>query len=214
MHRHADFLVPSKRSRAARRATSPSIDTDKSLKRAQPPAETKPLGLHHGAGVTKRKAKAKPLSHAQRMRREKGLARAEAVLEQREVKVKKSRGREKVVKGRKVSEGAVCVDTSTSNFHQTTWEDINEDAGDKARARKKLEARRADGNEEVEMENVAVDETEAPTEAKAEDLVVKAEASMEANPVAVAVDNPVQEDGAKDTPEVKKEDAVEEAEVW
>ena len=99
--------APSKHSRAVRRATSPSINTDKSLKAAQPPP--KPLGIHHGAGVSKRKAKQKPLSHAQRQRREKGMARAEAVLDQMERKVDRSRKKEKVMRGRSVSARALAM---------------------------------------------------------------------------------------------------------
>lgn len=113
-------------SRAARRAASPSIDLDKTLKQttrdsASPsrPAQTKPhaLAAQH-AGIQK-KAKKGNLTRAQRLRHQKGLERAAAVLDKRHVKVVKSLDKEKVVKER--SKG---------------WEDVNGDG----RPRKKVAA--------------------------------------------------------------------------
>lgn len=112
------FIAPSKRSRAARRATSPSIDTDKSLKDVQPPrsaAQQRPsvLAVHQNAGVTKksRNGRKTQLSAKARRRQEKGLQMAEAIAERTGQKVEKSKGR-----GRSVQERA------------KGWEEINKQA--------------------------------------------------------------------------------------
>ena len=94
-------------SRAARRAASPSVDVDKSLK-SLPRAETTVIpreSVLHGrtnAGITKKQAKLKPQSRAQRLRQQKGIERAEAVLDQMEKKFVKSIKRSKTVKERRV----------------------------------------------------------------------------------------------------------------
>ncbi|KAG6162408.1 hypothetical protein E4U11_002707 [Claviceps purpurea] len=95
---------PSKHSRAARRATSPSINTDKSLKSVAPPSrssDTRPsvLEVHRSAGVTKktRPARKARLSSKMRKRHEKGLEMAAAVTERTGKKLEKSIGRARVV---------------------------------------------------------------------------------------------------------------------
>ena len=97
--------VPSVKSRAARRATSPSIDVDKSIKDAKPPPETEALpavlAARNDAGISKKK-KQKPRSRQQRLRQEKGLQRAEAVVDKLENKVKRSRTKAKIIKDRAV----------------------------------------------------------------------------------------------------------------
>jgi hypothetical protein len=92
---------PSIHSRAARRATSPGIDTDKSLKNVKPPEDLRPnvLAAHHSAGVNKKKRKV-VMSHKARKRHEKSMDRAEAVMDRTENKVKKSVGHFKVIKSR------------------------------------------------------------------------------------------------------------------
>jgi len=99
--------VVSTHSRAARRAASPSIDTDKSLKEVDPPEETTQpddvLAARKGSGVSKKKHQ-KPLTRQQRLRKEKGIARAEAVVDQLENKVVKSKSSARVIKSR-----AVCI---------------------------------------------------------------------------------------------------------
>ncbi|OAP62869.1 hypothetical protein AYL99_02096 [Fonsecaea erecta] len=71
------------RSRASKRATSPSIDIDKSIKDAPRASDATPvLAARPNSGVTKAKRKQKPLSRGQRRRHEKGLARAEMVQDQ------------------------------------------------------------------------------------------------------------------------------------
>ncbi|KAF5131373.1 hypothetical protein E5D57_007728 [Metarhizium anisopliae] len=111
---------PSKHSRAARRATSPSIDTDKSLKDIPLPKRStssapRPsvLAVHRAAGISK---KSKPvrksrLTSKMRKRHEKGLEMAEAITERTGKKIEQSIGRAKNVQRR-----------------SRTWEDINRDA--------------------------------------------------------------------------------------
>ncbi|KAG5940151.1 hypothetical protein E4U59_002627 [Claviceps monticola] len=95
---------PSKHSRAARRATSPSINTDKSLKSVAPPSRSSDirpsvLEVHRSAGVTKktRPARKARLSSKMRKRHEKGLEMAAAVTERTGKKLEKSIGRARVV---------------------------------------------------------------------------------------------------------------------
>ncbi|KAH7136434.1 Alb1-domain-containing protein [Dactylonectria macrodidyma] len=107
---------PSSRSRAARRATSPSIDTDKSLKDVKPPSRTassaRPsvLAVHHSAGVQKKSkgGRKSQMSAKARRRHEKGLEMAEAVIERTYRKTEKSIDRSRGVKQR-----------------AKAWEDIN-----------------------------------------------------------------------------------------
>ncbi|KAM3504574.1 hypothetical protein MY11210_008293 [Beauveria gryllotalpidicola] len=108
---------PSKRSRAARRATSPSIDTDKSLKTAAPPSRGKPterpsvLAVHHAAGVQKRTSQRKArVSAKARRRREKGMEMAEAVLDRTSSKVKRSWDRQRTVDKRRQGWDAINKD--------------------------------------------------------------------------------------------------------
>ncbi|KAI0167155.1 Alb1-domain-containing protein [Hypoxylon sp. FL1284] len=98
--------APSAHSRAARRATSPSIDTDKSLKNVQPPAESvdhRPsiLSIHHGAGVSKKVKKGRNMSSKARKRFEKGQDRAAAIMERTEQKVAKSKGQARTIQSRR-----------------------------------------------------------------------------------------------------------------
>ena len=93
------------RSRAARRGTSPSIDTDKTLKAVEPPVETvqlqtNVLGLRNG-GITKKKTQ-KPMSRQQRLRQQKALERADRNIDKLDRKVATSVQKEKRVKARRV----------------------------------------------------------------------------------------------------------------
>ena len=108
-------------SRAARRATSPSIDTDKSLKQIRAPQESvdrRPavLAAHHAGGVTKKtKAGRKAvLSSRARRRQEKSMDRAEVVMDRTAIKVQRSKGHAKVIDSRK-----------------KTWDEVNKEAFDK-----------------------------------------------------------------------------------
>lgn len=142
-------------SRAARRAASPSIDLDKKLKTttrdsASPsrPSQAKPHALAaQNAGIQKKNKKSN-MTRAQRMRHEKGLERAAAVLDKREVKVVKSIGKEKVVKER--AKG---------------WEDVNEEG--KKKKKKTIveeEAELAKRREREWVSDEEMDET-APVDA-------------------------------------------------
>ncbi|RSL39189.1 hypothetical protein CEP53_014243 [Fusarium sp. AF-6] len=93
---------PSIHSRAARRATSPSIDADKSLKDVKPPPRSAPhrpsvLAAQHSAGVSKKSKRKTAMSAKARRRHEKGLEMAEAVIERTRTKVEKSKGRGKSI---------------------------------------------------------------------------------------------------------------------
>ncbi|RFU30098.1 hypothetical protein B7463_g6255, partial [Scytalidium lignicola] len=92
-------------SRAAKRASSPSIDTDKSLKDVKPPAESKTyrpsvLAVHQSAGISKKKNNGRALSAKARRRQEKGLDRAEVVMDRTEKKVEKSKGKARTIQER------------------------------------------------------------------------------------------------------------------
>ena len=100
-------------SRAAKRASSPSIDTDKSLKNVKPPTEAKShrpsvLAVHQSAGVSKKSKHGRKsvLSAKAKRRQERGMGRAEAVMDKIEKKVENSRRN-----ARKVQERAKAWDT-------------------------------------------------------------------------------------------------------
>lgn len=115
---HADVCAAeiSERSRAARRAVSPSIDLDKSITEAKLPEspksaskrDAKPHVLAAQDGGIRKSKSPKFTKRQQRLRHLKGLERGAAVLDKRDIKVQKSVMKEKVVKER--SKG---------------WEDIN-----------------------------------------------------------------------------------------
>jgi len=104
-------------SRAARRATSPGIDTDKSLKNVKLPQESverRPavLAAHAAAGISKKTSKRKTqLSSKARKRQEKNADRAEAIMDRTAVKVQRSKGHAKVIESRK-----------------RTWDEVNRQA--------------------------------------------------------------------------------------
>ncbi|ROW15387.1 hypothetical protein VPNG_02222 [Cytospora leucostoma] len=114
--------APSLHSRAARRATSPSINTDKSLKEVQPPSESvnnRPsvLGIHQSAGVTKRTKRGRKsvLSTKARKRHERGLERAEHVVDRTALKIQKSKRSAAEIASRKKA-----------------WDEVNGSIGDVA----------------------------------------------------------------------------------
>ncbi|KAL8400582.1 hypothetical protein RB594_000832 [Gaeumannomyces avenae] len=145
--------APSKHSRAARRATSPGIDTDKSLKNVKPPAEPvnqRPavLAAQHGAGVGKKGKsgrKAVPSSRARR-RHEKGMDRAEAVMDRTLSKIEKSKGQARTVQGRRKA-----------------WDDINTSA---------LAAATADGDDDEAARPKKKKKTAKQLQAEAEQALV------------------------------------------
>ncbi|KAI9718082.1 MAG: hypothetical protein M1812_004340 [Candelaria pacifica] len=96
------------RSRSAKRASSPSLNLDKSLKQAKPPPSSSSyrhsvLSAHHDGGISKKSKKVKPISRQQRRRQEKGIERAEAVMDKTEKRVVRSIGRQRVVKNRRAA---------------------------------------------------------------------------------------------------------------
>jgi hypothetical protein len=100
------ILAASVHSRAAKRASSPGIDLDKSLKDVKPP-ETKTqrpsvLAIHQGAGISKKSKNGRKavLSAKAKRRQEKGMDRAEAVMDKKEKKVEKSKGKARTVQER------------------------------------------------------------------------------------------------------------------
>ncbi|KAJ5952565.1 Ribosome biogenesis protein Alb1 [Penicillium vulpinum] len=100
----------SQRSRAARRAASPSLDLDKSvtsLPRVESPNTRPSILADRSAGVQK-KNKNDKASRNQRLRHQKGMERAEAVMDQLEIKKAKSVARGKTV-----------------NSRRADWEDMN-----------------------------------------------------------------------------------------
>lgn len=106
-HRLTIIQAISVHSRAAKRASSPSIDTDKSLKNVKPPTESRThrpsiLAVHQGAGVSKKAKNGRKsvLSAKAKRRQERGMDRAEAVMDKKETKVEKSRGRARTVQER------------------------------------------------------------------------------------------------------------------
>ncbi|KAI0840296.1 Alb1-domain-containing protein [Hypoxylon sp. FL0890] len=132
--------APSIHSRAARRATSPSIDTDKSLKNVQPPAESvdyRPsvLAIHQGAGVAKKTKKSRNMSSKARRRHEKGQDRAAAIMERTEKKIAKSKGQARMIQTRR-----------------KTWDEVN----NQIPANKKNSQQEA--NEEGDQEESELDE--------------------------------------------------------
>ncbi|ETS80289.1 hypothetical protein PFICI_07818 [Pestalotiopsis fici W106-1] len=87
---------PSKHSREARRATSPGIDTDKSLKEVRAPAESinhRPsvLAIHQNAGVSKKQKRGRAQSSRAKKRQEDAQDKAIAIIERTENKVEKSK---------------------------------------------------------------------------------------------------------------------------
>lgn len=94
-------------SRAARRASSPSLNLDKTLRRVKAPvlsSEARPsiLAARADAGILKKGKKVRAASSKKRRRQEKGAERALAVIEKTKRKVAKSEGRVKMVKERRV----------------------------------------------------------------------------------------------------------------
>ncbi|KAH0497717.1 hypothetical protein TgHK011_005003 [Trichoderma gracile] len=132
--------APSKRSRAARRATSPSINTDKSLKEVSLPGSTSKssasavlpsvLAARHSAGVSKKSKRGRQLSARGRRRQEKGLEMAEAFVERTSKKLEKSLGKARVVQAR-----------------AKKWDDINK-AAEESRSNAFEVLRLATGGEE------------------------------------------------------------------
>ncbi|RDL39419.1 Uncharacterized protein BP5553_03759 [Venustampulla echinocandica] len=152
-------------SRAAKRASSPGIDLDKSLKDVKPPTDSKNqrpsvLAVHQGAGVTKKSKHGRKsvMSARARRRHEKGLDRAESVMDKTEMKVEKSKGRARTVQER-----------------SKAWEELNKKilAKNAAEEAARIEKENMTDEDEVEsMEDVDVqggaEQKDLPMEAVAQ----------------------------------------------
>ncbi|MCJ1272044.1 hypothetical protein MMC22_011950 [Lobaria immixta] len=129
---------PSLHSRASKRAPSPPALGAEKFPADRPSV----LSTHHGAGVTKRKAKGKAMSRQQRLRQERGMERAEAVRDVRAKKVEKSLGRGKVGRER----GAA-------------WEELNAKiAGRRSKAKDEAKVEDRDDWEDDDLEEAGAED--------------------------------------------------------
>ncbi|EGR49651.1 uncharacterized protein TRIREDRAFT_106641 [Trichoderma reesei QM6a] len=164
---------PSKRSRAARRATSPSINTDKSLKEVSLPGSTSKsstsavlpsvLAARHSAGVTKKSKRGRQLSARGRRRQEKGLEMAEAFVERTSKKLEKSIGKAKVVQARakKWDDINKAAEESRSNAFEVLRMATGEDDDDKE-GETKMEEWETEDEMDGETVGAAATEVAAP----------------------------------------------------
>lgn len=67
------------------------------------------LAPQHGAGVSQKKKKQKPVKRQQRLRKEKGVERAELVTDQLQSKISKSKRKHMSIKNRSVSDCPVIL---------------------------------------------------------------------------------------------------------
>ncbi|PTB69261.1 hypothetical protein BBK36DRAFT_16675 [Trichoderma citrinoviride] len=175
---------PAKRSRAARRATSPSINTDKSLKDVSLPASNSKsssseafrpsvLAARHNAGVTKKSKRGRQLTARGRRRQEKGLEMAEAFVERTSKKLEKSIGKAKVVQARakKWDDINKSAEESRSNAFEVLRQAIGED-DDEKEGETKMEEWETD--DEIDGENTAgaVAESAAPVVDEDDDVIL------------------------------------------
>ncbi|KAA8652723.1 hypothetical protein EYZ11_005696 [Aspergillus tanneri] len=153
----------SKHSRAARRAASPSLDVDKSLTslpRAQETALQRDsiLSDRVNSGVTKKQSKPKTKSRSQLRKQQKGIERAEIVLDQLEKKVSRSVGRAKTVKARRAEWEDLNRKSSVSKFQaldDTEGNDGDDAMIDDSRAPAKAKPKQ---RQEIVVQNPVVDE--------------------------------------------------------
>ncbi|CAG8034611.1 unnamed protein product [Penicillium salamii] len=155
------------RSRAARRAASPSMDLDKSvtsLPRAESPSTQGPAVLadRANAGVMKKqKKKNDKVSRAQRLRQQKGMDRAEAVLDQLEIKKAKSFARARVVDGRRADWEETNRKASAFAALQNNDNDDEDEEGDDSMAEDAAPAKVPMAKNVFEMEDGEVDNNAA-----------------------------------------------------
>ncbi|KAF5877735.1 uncharacterized protein Bfra_002103 [Botrytis fragariae] len=160
------------RSRAAKRASSPSIDTDKSLKNVKAPAETvynpQILSPHQGAGVSKKKS-GKQLSSKAKKRQNKGMDRAEAVMDRTSTKIEKSKYR-----GRNVQERA------------KTWEALNKKAQEAVQAAMDKENEVSEEEGDVDVED---DQSQGEIEMDGTSVAPVAPAALQSAPLPTPVED-------------------------
>ncbi|EDN05891.1 Alb1 superfamily domain-containing protein [Histoplasma capsulatum] len=158
-------------SRAAKRAVSPTNESLlKFVPRTEPIPTVKPhiLSAQHNAGITK-KSKSKQITRAQRKRQEKGLERAELIMDRTEKKIAKSMGKAKVVKERR-----------------STWDDMNRKA--LAVPGKVVSGGDVDGAE-------AMDEDAEPNEARTPPVTTNFQSSVQSQQAASLQQFEFEEDG-------------------
>ncbi|CAD0111869.1 unnamed protein product, partial [Aureobasidium uvarum] len=125
----------STRSRAARREASPGINLDKSITSEKTTKESADYySGAHDAGISKKK-KQKPMTRAQRMRKEKGLERAEANMDVLHTKKAKS-----FVRARRIDD------------RRATWEAMND------KTNRFVQPKAAKGSKAVDMDANSSDE--------------------------------------------------------
>ncbi|CAN8095633.1 unnamed protein product [Discula destructiva] len=172
---------PSIHSRAARRATSPSINTDKSLKDVQPPTTStshRPavLGIHQNAGVNKKvkRGRKSVLSRSARTRHDKGLEKAEAIVDRTANKIQKSK------------QSANSVET-----RKRSWDEINAAAGKASTKGKNMFEGLAEEDGGDDWEEVAELDDEMK---EAEPVTTKKGAASSKGSAPAAVPQPVDDD--------------------
>jgi hypothetical protein len=171
-------------SRAARRAASPSIDLDKTLRKTtrdstspSRPSNAKPHALAaQNAGIQKKQKKG-TMTRAQRLRHQKGLERAGEILDKRQVKVVKSIGKQENIKNR--AQG---------------WEDVNGDGKKKKKKTKTVDE--AEAAEEADKISGWVDDEDMDdTAAAVQEPAAGEAAKVQEDPaVAAGISLPVVED--------------------
>ncbi|KAK7751680.1 hypothetical protein SLS62_006341 [Diatrype stigma] len=156
--------APSVHSRAARRATSPSINTDKSLKDVKPPPESvdhRPsiLAIHHDAGISKKSKKGRNLSSKARRRQERAQDHAAAIMERTQVKVARSKGQARNIQ-----------------FRSKAWDDINEQIPQNSKKSEKSQDEDGDEDEDDDWElDEEMGEAEVKSKGPQENAAVKAD---------------------------------------
>lgn len=108
--------VVNPRSRAARRASSPSLNTDKSLKEAPRASDATPVLKPFLNNGIQKKLKKKHMTHAQKVRHQKGIEKGEAVQGRMIAKVTDSKSRSRKRQSRRA-----------------LWEDINSASNEEVR---------------------------------------------------------------------------------
>jgi hypothetical protein len=181
-------LAANPRSRVSKRATSPSIDLDKSLKSiprndefSQPALAPRP-----GVGITKRKSKrGNAKTRGQKIRQERGLQRAEAVMDQMEKKVEGAKQRE----GRRRERRKVWeeVNSGVNGVGKTAQGKVGGSVGEEEKGGEwqweDVDGEVEDGDKEMEI----FDGAEVPDE----DAVMPEEPTEPPKPVVVAVNKVV-----------------------
>lgn len=168
-------------SRAARRAASPSINLDKKLKQTtrdstspSRPSQAKPHALAaQNAGIQKKNKKG-TMTRAQRLRHQKGLERAAANLDKREVKVVKSLGKEKTIKERSKGWEDVNDEPNPKKKKTTAVDDLEGETEQARKEREWVSDEEMDDTETAAQEPSSLPGGEVKGEDKAVDTVIPA----------------------------------------